>query len=415
MLRKTRLVPISGVVIAALGTATATGATPSTDLVSGRVAVSLAPYSQAEREDILRVADSEGMSAAAAEAAFGWQDGFAIAATAIEERFPESFAGAQVVQSSPARARLDFKGEVPAEVTEMLASVDPRVKIELAAGAVRTTAERDELVIATHRAVSKNSLVGRYLSPMLNDERGKIETIVTPNQTADGMSATEIVFEISESLPDELRSATAVVVDSAQRITRQAGLPRYGGGYLQNPVGGYCTAGFNVIRPTGTDGIATAAHCHNTMQHRNTPSANPLPLTFHWQHAGEWGDVQWHSSPTEGHPNDFYYAPGARRDALAIANPVDNQRICRFGHTTGAQCNEVDNLSVCYTDGDEYCRLVQMKNHEAGPGDSGGPWYWGNTAYGIHSGDRWYLLFHHDVWSRATYLDEALTVRVRTS
>jgi hypothetical protein len=61
-----------------------------------------------------------------------------------------------------------------------------------------------------------------------------------------------------------------------------------------------------------------------------------------------------------------------------------------------------------------------MNDDEADVGDSGGPWYYGQTAYGYHQGSvglgcGFLGLFSCDVWSRASYIDEALNVSVRTS
>lgn len=94
------------------------------------------------------------------------------------------------------------------------------------------------------------------------------------------------------------------------------------------------------------------------------------------------GDGQWASS-SEAVSNTFYYAPGSRRVVNAVRNAVSGQRLCKYGRTTGATCDDVRSLSSCRGD---YCNLVMMQNRLASGGDSGGPWYWGNTAYGLHSG-----------------------------
>lgn len=40
-----------------------------------------------------------------------------------------------------------------------------------------------------------------------------------------------------------------------------------------------------------------------------------------------------------------------------------------------------------------------MHNREADSGDSGGPWFYGNTAYGIHSGYKSIWGFTRDVFT----------------
>ncbi|MCZ3388037.1 MAG: hypothetical protein LH645_02680 [Actinomycetia bacterium] len=97
------------------------------------------------------------------------------------------------------------------------------------------------------------------------------------------------------------------------------------------------------------------------------------------------------------------------------------QGIYRLGQTTGADCSKVTDFSTCFiVDGTEVCRLVRMDDDEAGPGDSGGPWYYGEAAYGYHqgsvgSGCGFLGLSSCDVWSRASYIDEALDVSVRAN
>ncbi len=54
-----------------------------------------------------------------------------------------------------------------------------------------------------------------------------------------------------------------------------------------------------------------------------------------------------------------------------------------------------------------------MNRDTATGGDSGGPWYYGNTAYGLHGGQVSTWLGTRDFWTRVTYLDDALGLSVR--
>lgn len=222
---------------------------------------------------------------------------------------------------------------------------------------------------------------------------------------------------LSEGLPPSV-GRVRVTLDPA--VTGGGSDARMGGGRLE--ISGqsqlWCTAGFNVVNSAGTSGVATAGHCSDTLTHENTNGATEYALTLQSQHQGTWGDFQWHTS-TDGEPDDFYYNATSTRDVAAVANPSDNQTICRFGHATGAQCSTVVDTELCATlDGINKCHLVRMDVDEADGGDSGGPWYYNTTAYGFHTG---YVgcgfLWQNscDVWSRATYIDDALGVTVRTS
>ncbi len=63
--------------------------------------------------------------------------------------------------------------------------------------------------------------------------------------------------------------------------------------------------------------------------------------------------------------------------------PALGQGLCKFGRTTGQTCDTVHSFGSCRG---EYCNLVSMANRKADRWDSGGPWYDGDRAVGIHSG-----------------------------
>lgn len=52
-----------------------------------------------------------------------------------------------------------------------------------------------------------------------------------------------------------------------------------------------------------------------------------------------------------------------------------------------------------------------MNGDTLGGGDSGGPWYFGNKAYGAHQGN----CDTRDSFSKASHFDEALGIFVPTS
>lgn len=62
--------------------------------------------------------------------------------------------------------------------------------------------------------------------------------------------------------------------------------------------------------------------------------------------------------------------------------------ICNFGITrSNAQCDTARNSSVSFYDGAVLLnRMAQTNASFTNPGDSGGPWYFNNTAIGVHYG-----------------------------
>ncbi|HET7736068.1 MAG TPA: S1 family peptidase [Nocardioidaceae bacterium] len=344
-----------------------------------------------------------------------WQNEFALAATAIEERFPSSFSLAEIIGNDPRVAGITFKGPIPDGVDAFLKGVP--AEIRLTAGAPMNADEVDQLIIETHRAISRSGSVSA-LASSYDRSKGRVVAIGRPTSMLDQKSANQVEREILAGLDPNLRKPELTLSNSFESGFDD----RNGGGRIEEVglAALECTAGFNARNTiNGVPFVATAGHCDQPESHENTNGASEVTLTFVAEHRGEWGDFEVHTSP-EAEPAKFY-AVGEwdLRDVTGIANPVLNQGLCRWGHKTGYACDTVADLSLCSTwEGYEHCRLVRMDHDEADGGDSGGPWWSGTTAYGFHHG--WTecgFLWQNtcDLWSRATYLDDALNARVRTT
>lgn len=374
-----------------------------------------AALSAAEREDLTLIAESEGIGTDEAMERVAWQNDFAMAATAVQEAYPESFAHAEIASEVPAVGSISFVGPVPVDVYRLLASVPEGVNVELVPGAELSAAAVDAAIIKVHHAVSGTGLVGDVVTSY-DREAGLVQVAAQPKSAEDLTGQEQAIRSL---LPGDL-PPFELILDP--QLEGGGGDVRKGGGRLEVSGEGYleCTAGFNVIKPNGTTGVATAGHCLNNLTHENKNGDPEVDLNFQAGHRGDWGDFQWHTS-TEGESDNFFYNWNSTRDVIATSNPVDGQTLCRFGQNTGATCSGVNDLSVCHTvDGFTYCRLVRMNDDEADGGDSGGPWYYGETAYGYHqgyvgSGCGFLGLSSCDVWSRASYIDEALGVSVRAN
>lgn len=141
-----------------------------------------------------------------------------------------------------------------------------------------------------------------------------------------------------------------------------------------------CTGGF-VVQSLGVYGISTAHHCTTKP---STYDGSNLGTTS----ASSTRDVRW-ARFTSGTPQPvFRYGWGSYRTATASSNPVVGAAVCKFGTTTGNTCDVVVSSGHCvtYTGFPEFCGLYRTDNRDADGGDSGGPWYFGSRAHGIHSG-----------------------------
>lgn len=372
----------------------------------------LAPANTAASSDLEFIAAARNISVAEAEARISWQNDFAIAATTVEEKFPHSFASAEIVSEVPPVAAIRFTGEVPDGVEQLLSNVPDSVEVQIEGGATLSADGVDELVIAAHTAVSQSGQASDMVSFYV-EATGLVMIEARPARHLSPDEISAATRGVVAGLPTWLRDSVSLTLSDTVRTGDDA---RYGGGRLEQ-VGKNsleCTAGFNVIDSSGVTGVATAGHCKNKLTHENESGATEYALALKQSHVGNWGDFQWHTS-TDTEPDDFIYIQGSLQNVSGVANPTLGQALCRFGQKTLRQCDTVDNLSVCVTVNNiQACRLVRMSHDWAQGGDSGGPWYSGGTAYGFHKGSVSCGSSSCDLWSRATYIDDALGVTIRS-
>lgn len=148
--------------------------------------------------------------------------------------------------------------------------------------------------------------------------------------------------------------------------------------------GSSCTGGFTVRGYNGEVGISTAAHCGNTQYFQGVS----LPFRSEDQQGNQ--DVQWHSAcKILDVSNEFITGIGNRactgtrsRDQQAIGAYV-----CKWGMTSGRTCGYIQSKSVApsYVTS-AASTFVRVNGAVTLPGDSGGPWFIEDLAYGITSG-----------------------------
>lgn len=177
-------------------------------------------------------------------------------------------------------------------------------------------------------------------------------------------------------LASNLNVNVQVIADTS--LTDQATI---GGG---SSLGG-CTAGFSVKDSRGLKGIITAAHCEDHL-----PGLNFKKSTY-----SGYSDAQWHSARSGTRiKNNFkadhnkYITP----KGFSKRNHMPGKWLCHYGITSGKSCGIVksNNQSIVASFNNKKVSmkvvLVQGKSLKCLPGDSGGPWYSGRIAYGIHKG-----------------------------
>lgn len=238
---------------------------------------------------------------------------------------------------------------------------------------------------------------------------GEIEVqvaLASAQQTGTQTATDPYISDLTEIAESGLAQASGLSEHFAVRV--EGGLPVEGSGYDWLRGGSSlrtCTAGFSVRNPLFSNGILTADHCPENQD------VGTNDLTWRGRVPSATGDVEWYSNNQTTYAN-FYASANTIRGVTGSANPVDGNTYCRYGKTTGQQCDSVYMLNRCRG---SYCGLVMMFNREAASGDSGGPWFSGHVAVGIHSGGVTYLLIARDVWSPIRPALNALGVTLKMS
>lgn len=397
--------------IAALSTSMAEGLSPQSQPERAATPVG-GTISGAELEDLRVVAQEMNMSLQAAISRYAWNDDFALAVTQIREASPGVLTGAEIIDAG--NAWVAFTGSAPVEARDILnafTSIQSGVSVEIRTNLGFTETELEHAIETVHFELQEAPEV-RAASTSFDFATRTISSLVAlPDTTPDSVLNALKVRAVNR-LKNAGSSVHSIVSVSLLRSNRQeisrsdSNTEHLGGEILRT-----CTSGFGTISSSGVRGIATAGHCSNSQTDDNAD------LSYQAEHIGTHGDFQWHTG-SESETDDFYVGDSSstettRRDVYSVGSPVVGQSLCRNGKATHQNCQQVRKVNVC-TRG--MCNLVQMGKYLASDGDSGGPVYWGHTAYGLHQGRMWdpFWPFDREVFSRADRIGDALGIAIAT-
>ena len=384
--------------------------TPVSDAESPEIE-SLITY--AELVDFQSIAMQFDISLQDAIGQYAWHSDFATLVAELRSMAPDSFAGAEILDSDS--AWVAFADSAPKAALQMISAfsdthhgVSTEVRTEVGFNEI----ELQESIEAAHFAVLERPEV-KDANTGFDYATGEIRTLVVLQGTASDAVLDDLQASANEAIADATRknfldSISSSVVRSGYQLVwgyRNTGREHLGGGHLNG-----CTSGFGTEDSAGLRGVSTAGHCNNSQ------GDDGAPLSFQDEHQGIHGDFQWHTGPGT-HGNEFYAGSGSltevnRREVHSVGSPIVGQVLCRNGVVTHRTCQQVRKLHFCMED---LCNLVQMRSDLTEEGDSGGPVYWGNTAYGLLAGavvDPW--PFTREVFSRADRIDDALGVHIAT-
>lgn len=325
------------------------------------------------------------------ERIYAAQEDFAALASTLSESNASTYVGAGLGESHVADAWLAFTTMPDDRVLELVRALP--IDVEVRWGYAATQAERIEAIDVAAAVLTEELGAGAPFSAVpdllgieiafrwddgepsgdLIDQLQESVLSATAESSLDGLAPLPVTVEYNAHLAGELEANEV-----------------WGGGQLRLTNGdSICTSGWSARRG-GREGIITAGHCPNLLRWGFNAGwiqfVADRPVTPN----GNWVDMQFHQTlAADAVPKFRSTSMSTFRLVLDVANPVYNQRVCHWGMVTGTGCTIVVETFGCYRyDGDPraYCGLAFTSRHITAGGDSGGPWYSGQTAVGTHTG-----------------------------
>jgi hypothetical protein len=170
-----------------------------------------------------------------------------------------------------------------------------------------------------------------------------------------------------------------------------------GGSKITASDGSYCTSGFTVKNSSGVTAMSTASHCEGMNTYYN-PNGTTIALTFVTEVKDADQDVEIHTSAYVEQP-EFYADSTTTARVLTgrrlRSSTAAGDQVCHRGATTGYSCGYVQltNYTPTYAGacGTVSCSAVWVlvdgdANTACYSGDSGGPVFASQTAFGLLKG-----------------------------
>lgn len=334
-----------------------------------------------ELTDLKLIAKTKGITLEEAIERVGWQPRINAIGTELTKLYPEEISGLAITEEGRG-ARIGFKGSIPSQAVALAKTLPVSVQLVGDKGFSETDLKR--ALDAAHQEI-RGRAQARYISGKFNIETGEISfTVVPRNMPTDAQGLQQFVSELQPTQPVNDRIKIKVTVTEKTEVDLEDNYMR-GGGYL-----GGCTSGFNITNGSSYR-HASARHCGTggTKTYRNH-SAQGGSGTATYSMADFEYDISAWTQGSMSLTRTFYYDWNTPRYAYYVGtSPAIGQTLCHFGIATStpADCADIEDYGVTLEiDGEIFRGVIVMSEHITAGGDSGGPWYYGNHAWGIHGG-----------------------------
>ncbi|WP_162795842.1 hypothetical protein [Nonomuraea lactucae] len=335
-----------------------------------------------ELTDLKVAAEGNKITLEEAIETIAWQPRLNEVGAKLEVRYPAELSGLAVLDDGR-RAQIGFKGEIPADAIELAKTLP--VTVELVGSKGFSEKDLEQARDAAFAQVSARRDLVETLSGGYDTDTGVVTITVKPRgMPRDATGQRAVSAQLQPAQPANKKISVRLRLTENDLVTPQDSYMR-GGGLL-----GGCTTGFNIInqnQPNDPDQrrTTTAQHCGTGgALYANHNVHLGKTLSDYASGSSSYDVASW----TRGDfvlTRTFYYDWNNARYAYYVGtSPAKGQNICAFGMSTRvAKCANISQIGLSYPDARG---LIVMDRQISIAGDSGGPWYKGNTAWGITMG-----------------------------
>ncbi|WP_214323793.1 S1 family peptidase [Nonomuraea sediminis] len=312
-----------------------------------------------------------------------WQPRLNEIGAALERRFPAEISGLAVLENG-LKAQIGFKGKIP-DYAVQLAKALP-VAVELVGNKGFSQSDLKQARDAAYASVAAKRDVVQTLMGGYDTDTGVVEITVKPRvMPKDGAARQAMVAKLQPAQAFNAKISINVRLSEKDLVTPQDGYMRGGGSFSG------CTTGFNIINgyfPSDPSArlTATAAHCGSGggRTYCNHPAQGDCTTSNFSKRSSTYDIGAW-TRGTFVLTRTFYYDYNKPRYVYYEgSSPAKGQNICSYGDARQyAACANIKEIDVS---GPNAAGLIIMDRSISVGGDSGGPWYKSNTAWGIHYG-----------------------------
>jgi streptogrisin C len=336
-------------------------------------------------------------------------DEFALLTSSLRDSASAYFAGAFASHDPLFELFLDFRTGTPRSILDAVPAEVNGVTLHVRTDSVVTEREILKHEQSVIQALDAQPGLQNQFATWVDSERQLIRVVIRiQSQPGRFTMARQIKDLLDRMLPSKIE-----VKVSEGKVVYTADKSR--GGLDIEPAG--CTSGFTVVNNAGVRAMSTAGHCRSIERYFDRDLGTwEFAYGIGTPHEGQWGDLRVYQTYGVKSPSFHAQIDDIRNveDVRLVSEMNEGDLVCHYGIATRYSCGAVDRVST--TCGDSPNRLVRVIGGERARGDSGGPWFNGTRAWGLHAGSCTVTVGGdttvYSLFSKAVYLDNVSAYHV---